>query len=93
MTAPLLRIASWRRFHPLARYGYGVTRQGIRSGDRTATWTGLVFIVAGLALRRRATRDLRRRSIYRAELARGEAVTIKVLQDGEEIEVVDVAGE
>jgi hypothetical protein len=93
MTAPLARIAAWRRFHPLARYGYGLTREGIRRGDTPQVWTGLIFVVAGLAIRRRAMRPFRRTMLYKAELAPGETVTIKVLQDGEEIEVVDVTGE
>lgn len=93
MTATLFRIAAWRRFHPLARYGYGLTREGIRHGDTPQVWTGLVFVAAGLAIRRRAMRPFRRTMLYRAELGRGEAVTIKVLRDGGEIEVVEVVGE
>jgi hypothetical protein len=93
MTAPLLRIAAWRRFHPLARYGYDLTRQGIRRGDTPAVWMGVAFIAAGLAIRRRAMRPFRRTMLYRTELAPDEAVTIKVIQDDREIEVVDVTGE
>jgi hypothetical protein len=94
VTAPsFLRATTVRWLHPFIEYGSNLMRRGLSRRDPATTRTGLALVVAGWALSRRTTRRLNRRPLYRAELGPGESVRIKVVQDGAEIDVIDVPGD
>ncbi len=85
-------VARWRAglLHPTTRLGFDLLRDGGRRGSGFRVGSGLVLMATGAVT---GVLNPPRRRIYQADLAVGESVGIRVVQNGEVVSETVVVGD